>query len=572
MRYRAVITLSCSLLSGVRSQSQNGPTNAPQVEPDVPSKAPLVGDYRGQYRPQVHFSAPKHFLNDPNGLFRDGNGTWHMYYQHNPTGNTATNQHWGHATSQDLYHWTNQPLALFPPRKNVYIYSGSAVVDTNNTSGFFPNQENGVVAIYTLAEYDADGNPGPQTQAIAYSRDGGFHFTPYANNPVIHSTSSQFRDPKVIRYHLHWVMVVAYSEELTIGIYTSPDLITWSHASNFTLPGLLGFQWECPNLVRMTYRDERGHRQHDMWTLLISINPGAPLGGSITEYYPGRFNGTHFEAVDSVARIADLGKDNYAGQFFYGTPDDEDPVFIAWASNWEYAESAPSDVENWLGAMTLPRRTYLTKTERVGWKWVNYPYNMRPIMGETLAAHERHANGNVTVDFSHVTSNAVYWEANVTGIPKQGISKLAALKFKFVSPVTAEYIRGGYYLGGLSQFYLDRGGAKGFDNVFFTDKFSASSLGQNGSWSMSGVLDRSMLEVFLEGGIDSGTVTFFPTWPLTLMVLDMCDLPKGVHVSIRVNALKSSWAGMESRDGLVYGNQSTKNMASEDINHLLRWV
>lgn len=120
----------------------------PLVGDEVPSGIPVVGDYAGQYRPQVHFSPPQHFMNDPNGMFRDADGTWHLYYQYNPTANVAGNQHWGHATSQDLYHWINQPIALFPPEENVFVFSGSAVVDRNNTSGFFPNQTNGVVAIY----------------------------------------------------------------------------------------------------------------------------------------------------------------------------------------------------------------------------------------------------------------------------------------------------------------------------------------------------------------------------------------------------------------------------------------
>lgn len=118
------------------------------VDPNVPTGVPVVGNYDGQYRPQLHFSPPTHFMNDPNGMFRDANGTWHLYYQYNPTKNVAGNQHWGHATSDDLYHWVNQPIALFPPKKNQYVFSGSAVVDTNNTSGFFPNQNNGVVAVY----------------------------------------------------------------------------------------------------------------------------------------------------------------------------------------------------------------------------------------------------------------------------------------------------------------------------------------------------------------------------------------------------------------------------------------
>lgn len=114
----------------------------------VPTGKPIEGIYNGTYRPQVHFSPPQHFMNDPNGMFRDADGLWHLYYQYNPTDVVAGNQHWGHATSKDLYHWINQPIALFPPEKDTYVFSGSAVIDTNNTSGFFPDQDNGVVAIY----------------------------------------------------------------------------------------------------------------------------------------------------------------------------------------------------------------------------------------------------------------------------------------------------------------------------------------------------------------------------------------------------------------------------------------
>jgi beta-fructofuranosidase len=121
------------------------------VNPDVPTGAPIEGDYTGPLRPQVHFSPPEFFMNDPNGMFRDSNGTWHLYYQYNPTDYVAGNQHWGHATSEDLYHWENQPIALFPPEEHVFVWSGSAVVDPDNTSGFFPDQDDGVVAIYVRA-------------------------------------------------------------------------------------------------------------------------------------------------------------------------------------------------------------------------------------------------------------------------------------------------------------------------------------------------------------------------------------------------------------------------------------
>ncbi|KAM0385491.1 hypothetical protein ACHAPY_000027 [Fusarium culmorum] len=519
----------------------------------VPTGTPIAGNYNGTYRPQVHFSPPEHFMNDPNGMFRDADGLWHLYYQYNPTALVAGNQHWGHATSKDLYHWVNQPIALFPPEKDTYVFSGSVVVDENNTSGFFPDQDNGVVAIYTLS------SPEVQDQAIAYSRDGGYTFEPYKGNPVINSTSTQFRDPKVIRYKDSWIMVVAYPQDFAIGIFESPDLKEWTATSNFSHHGLLGLQYECPNMIPIPYFDEDGKKQDDMWLMVISINPGAPLGGSIAEYFPGHFNGTHFEAVDAAARIADFGKDNYAGQWFYGLSEDENPVSIAWASNWQYTQTVPTEDEGWRSAMTLPRENYLTKAKRVGWKLVSKPYDLEPVMGRELASNDSFGNSKITVDYSDVESNAIYWEVNVTGIPDFGIPSTALMNFTFLSPVSGESVNAGYYFGGDPVYFLDRGNTSGFDNVFFTDKTSLGSLpASDGSWNTSGVIDRSIFEGFLNGGVDSVTNTFFATEPLTLMMFSTSDLPEDVKVSISVYALDSAWQKMEGKDGLVHGNTTSK--------------
>ncbi|KAG6175108.1 hypothetical protein E4U51_006768 [Claviceps purpurea] len=515
----------------------------------------FVGDYTGPLRPQIHYSPPKGFMNDPNGMFRDDDGIWHYYYQYKHTQLKPSVSYWGHATSPDLYHWTNQPIALFSPAHNLFVLSGSAVVDVDNTSGFFPNQTNGVVAIYTLAEFNS-GVGGPEQQEIAYSHDGGYHFTRYEGNPVIPSNSTQFRDPKVIWYEDHWVLAVAYADDFAaaIGFYTSPNLIDWTHASNFTGTGTLGAQWETPNLVRMPYYNRRGEREEDMWLLLIGINPGAPTVGSGGAYFLGSFNGTHFTAVDHVARLLDFGKDNYAGQYFYQLSDDDEPVFMTWASNWQYTMVTPTAHEDWRSVTALPRRTYLTR-DAVDWKLVSVPYDMSPVMGETLL-EESAGNETITMDFSEVESNAVYWEVNVTGIPKIGVPKTALLHFTFENPESGDYIRGGHYFGGYKEFYLDRGGAQGFDNVFFTDKFATNSYATDGKWCMSGVFDRSIVEIFLNGGIDSITSIFFPREPLTVMTIVLTDIPQSMEVSIRVSALESSWAEMATSDGLVWGNQT----------------
>ncbi|KAG6046779.1 hypothetical protein E4U17_007726 [Claviceps sp. LM77 group G4] len=556
----AGLHLAIFLLGALRLAKAVHASSAPAVEVRVGEgyvsdySLPVMGNYSGPLRPQVHFSPPKGFMNDPNGMFRDDNDTWHFYYQYNPTGLNAANNHWGHATSQDLYHWTNQPIALFPPKHNLFVLSGSAVVDVNNTSGFFPNQTNGVVAIYTLVERNPGVPPGIQEQALAYSHDGGYHFTPYECNPIIPSSSKEFRDPKVIWYEDHWVMAIAYADDFAMGFYTSPNLIDWTHASNFTGTGLLGAQWETPNLVRMPYYNRRGEREEDMWLLLIGINPGAPKSGSGAQYFLGSFNGTHFTAVDGATRLPDFGKDHYAGQYFYQQSDDDEPVFMTWASNWQYTKVAPTAHEEWRSVTALPRRTYITKDAH-DWKLVSVPYDLSPVMGETLL-EESAVNETTMVDFSEVESNAVYWEVNVTGIPEIGIPDTALLNFTFTNPESGDYVRGGYYFGAYKDFYLDRGGAQAFDNVFFTDKFSINSYATDGEWSMSGVFDRSIIEIFINGGIDSITSIFYPKEPLTVMTILLTDLPQSMQVSVRVSALGSSWTTMAGSDGFVWGNQT----------------
>ncbi|KAH0542877.1 hypothetical protein FGG08_002737 [Glutinoglossum americanum] len=452
----------------------------------------------------------------------------------NPTDIVAGNQHWGHATSKDLYHWVNQPIALFPDKKGDGIFSGSAVIDVNNTSGFFPNQADGVVAIYTLNTVQE------QTQEIAYSKDGGYSFTKYDGNPVISINSTQFRDPKVIWYAptSRWVMVIAYSQEYTIGVYTSPNLKDWTHASNFSHYGLLGLQYECPNLVSIPMQGTT----EQFYLLSISINPGAPLGGSITQYFPGHFNGTHFTPVDGAARLTDFGKDNYAGQFFFGTPDNQPPIGIAWASNWEYSQSVPTgQLEDWRSAMSLPRAYELTNATRRPYQLISKPYDLTPLYTSQLASSSSLANGTVLIDYSHIPSGALYFRATISHIPF--INTTGTANFTFTSSTTGESLRGGFFLGGDALFWLDRSGIRGFaENPFFTDKFSTSNpIEASGEWAVEGVVDRSVLEVFLDGGVQSATVVCFPEGRLDGMGWVTGGLNDGVEVGLEVWGLESGW-------------------------------
>ncbi|KAB5578833.1 glycosyl hydrolase [Coniochaeta sp. 2T2.1] len=536
------------------------------VNPSVPTGVPVPGIYTGPLRPQIHFSPPKGFMNDPNGMFLDAEGVYHLYYQYNPTGLRAGNQHWGHATSTDLYHWLNQPIALFPPEKSVYVFSGSCVVDANNTSGFFPNQTNGVVAIFTLARYLEDGSAGPQEQAIAYSLDGGYSFEYYDDNPVIASTSSQFRDPKVI-WHApssKWVAVIAYAQEFVVGIFTSPDLKSWTHASNFSHHGLLGTQYECPNLAPIPVHSHIGGDplpDYEAYVLTISVQPGAPLGGSATQYFPGTFNGTHFEPYDAATRLTDFGKDNYAAQFFYESTQKE-AISVGWASNWQYTQDVPTgEKEGWRSAMTLARRNYLANATRVGWVMVDELVDISPVLGERLESKEWEGNGSVLVDYRAVESGAVYVDVNVTGLNASQITGSSLFTLSFSSPETGETVRSGYYPGGDQPFFVDRGLVRGFDNVFFTDKFSTANVWNttSGSWRFQGVLDRSVYEVFVDSGVHAGTFLFYPTQPLTTLSLGTKGMPTGVNVSVAVWGLESAWARYEDVNGTVRGNVTSGN-------------
>ena len=520
-------------------------------------------------------------------MFLDDEGTYHLYYQcrsllfqlpqlssplltllrsDNPTANVAGNQHWGHTTSKDLYHWTNQPIAIYPTYPNSEIFSGSAVIDRNNTSGFFPNQANGVVAIYTL------NNATEQTQEIAYSRDNGFTFTKYEGNPVLSVNSSQFRDPKVLWYSQTqlWVMVVSYASDFTIGIFTSPDLKTWSHASNFTSAGLLGIQYECPNLVAIPMLSNASTSSplspsnfastaEQMYVLVISINPGAPLGGSISQYFPGTFNGTHFSAVDAAARIADFGKDNYAGQFFYNIPSSEPQISIAWASNWQYSQVVPTGpLENFRSFMSLPRRNVLANITNIGYDLISTPYDLTPLYTtpEPLVQNASLGNSSLMLSYpsSSVPSGALSFTVNITSIPAVNVT--GTLNFTFLSSSTGEALRGGYFLG--SSFWLDRSGIQSFPsyNPLFTSQFSVNSPldPQTNSFSLQGVIDRSILEVFLDGGQRSTTTTYFPQGMLDTLIIAANDLNTGVGVSVSVFGLDSAWGS-----GTVTGNITSTN-------------
>ncbi len=307
-------------------------------------------------RPSMHFTPPSHWMNDPNGMVYY-QGEYHLFYQHYPDGLVWGPMHWGHAVSKNLIDWQHLPIALYPDDKGM-IFSGSAVVDSNNTSGLGSQSEPPIVALFTYHDEAAkqSGSKTFQSQGLAYSLDRGRSWTKYAGNPVLPNPGLiDFRDPK-ISWHApsqRWVMVVTQGDEL--GFYSSANLLQWRHESNFGKGfGAHGGVWECPDLIKIG----------DHYVLIVSLVPGGPNGGSATQYFVGDFDGTTFTPAKqhrdnpSQALWLDWGPDNYAGVTFAQTEHQRTlPVFLGWASNWDYATKVPATT--WRSMLTLPRELFM---------------------------------------------------------------------------------------------------------------------------------------------------------------------------------------------------------------------
>ena len=294
---------------------------------------------REKYRPVYHHTPQWGWMNDPNGLFYK-DGVWHLYFQYNPYGSQWENMTWGHSTSKDLVHWVHQGNAISPDALGT-IFSGSAIVDKNNTSGLGKGT---VVAMYTSAGKS-------QTQSLAYSTDDGKTFTKYANNPVITAEVPDFRDPHMFwNEDMHaWNLILAAGQEM--NIYSSKDLKNWTFESAFGLGyGNHDGVWECPDLMKLPVNGT-GEKK---WLLICNINPGGPFGGSATQYFVGSFDGHKFtcESKPDVTKWMDYGKDHYATVTFDNAPDNR-RVAIAWMSNWQYANQVPT--MQYRSANSMPR-------------------------------------------------------------------------------------------------------------------------------------------------------------------------------------------------------------------------
>ena len=294
---------------------------------------------REKFRPTYHHTPAYGWMNDPNGMFYK-DGEWHLCYQYNPYGSLWENMTWGHSVSKDLIHWEALPNAIEPDAIGT-IFSGSCVVDKNNTAGY---GKNAIIAFYTSAAE-------AQTQSMAYSTDGGRTFKKYEKNPVITSNVPDFRDPHMFWYEptQKWIMLLAAGQEMQI--YSSPNLKDWTMESSFGREyGNHDGVWECPDMMPLTVRGT-GQKK---WMLVCNINPGGPFGGNATQYFIGQFDGHQFtcESKPEVTKWMDYGKDHYATVTFDNAPEGR-RVAIAWMSNWQYANQVPT--KQFRSANSIPR-------------------------------------------------------------------------------------------------------------------------------------------------------------------------------------------------------------------------
>lgn len=528
-----------------------------------------TADYTQANRPQIHYSPASKFMNDPNGLVY-ADGTYHLYYQYNPVSDVAGNQTWGHATSSDLLHWREQEIAIRPANASEGIFSGSAVVDANNTSGFFnsstpPGQR--LVAMYTL------NTPTSQTQHVAYSLDNGATYVKYG--VVIDEGLTQFRDPKVF-WHAEtrkWVVAIVRSSEYTVDFYSSPNLRDWTELSRFRQTGLTGYQWEVPELKKIKIENPATGsgkaNATDAWVLFISINPGAPQGGSVVQYFVGEFDGTTFKATDKSTRLADFGTDWYASQTWSNLPASQGTVGLAWASNWQYAQVVPTSP--WRSTQSLPRTLTLRRTqpnpEKTQLTLIANPISLAPLNPRTLGGTRRQEStwdGERTLAGTRQTGDTATqrltegsaWDLRLNSSSLTNSSSYAFLRIQInagpmnaSSASTANNSTGGAYISLFyqdGQLVVDRAHARAdFEwSPYFTDK--VSNYVQPLDLSAPGVdlrviIDRGILEVYVNGGISVATTTyFFPqdTKPASVDV----TVGQGMHAAWSVDALDSIWS------------------------------
>lgn len=423
------------------------------------------------FRPALHFSPKRGWVNDPNGLvFIDGQ--WHLFAQHNPVAPVWGPMHWAHAVSGDLLHWEHLPIALAPDQLGM-IFSGSAVLDTQNSSGFAIGQRPPLVAMYTS-------HGECEEQSIAYSEDY-VNFTKYPGNPVIPNPGLQdFRDPKLFpRPRGGWGMVLAAGDR--VHFYASQDLIHWEKTGEFGPEGNFSQGvWECPDLFPL-HAPDGGEK----WVLLVSNGPNEENRGGRTQYFLGRYDGERFQSDSSFSapEFLDQGLDLYAAVTYANAPR---RILLGWQANPVYAHFLPTG--DYCCNFSLPRELRLEETA----------------FGLRLAALPILPEAGGECPAGSLSSECFVLRASGHG---PGEIRLENSSGRVLALGVDEE----------NRVYLDRSraGSADFSPVFASQGFQrmeASRLAR-GDWELCLVLDHCAAELFADGGTRAFSTLVFPEEP-----------------------------------------------------------
>jgi fructan beta-fructosidase len=439
----------------------------------------MVMDIKGirDYRPKIHFTTKEGWINDPNGLVYE-NGNYHLFYQFYPDDTKWGPMHWGHAISKNLIEWEHLPIALAPDELG-YIFSGSAVYDRENTSGFASFGKSPIVAMFTHSGET-------QQQSIAYSIDG-VKFTKYEGNPVIKNPGiKDFRDPKMFYNPIRnsWSCVVAAGDR--VHFYASSNLTYWVKTGEFGPEGnLCPGIWECPDIFPL-----KAPNGDEIWVLVVSMTIPLEKGGPKTQYFIGTFDGDTFicdRPFDDIEWI-DPGFDNYAAMSYYGD-ELKDRIVIGWGSNWLYAADTPTN--EYCGIMTLARKLSLVDTPK-GIRLSSMPFSsLAGFMGVPTKI-----NSEKDLD------------SEVFGLRIEGNGEFSII----LSNDDGENLIFG--VNGENEIFMDRShdGDNSFSNIFASKHFNkiAKKRVFKGIINMEAIFDVSVLEVFADEGTFACTQLVYP--------------------------------------------------------------
>jgi fructan beta-fructosidase len=451
------------------------------------------------HRPRFHFTPKTGWMNDPNGMVYY-KGEYHLFYQYYPDSTVWGPMHWGHAVSKNMIQWEHLPIGLYPDSLG-YIFSGSAVVDENNTSGFQKGDEKPLVAVFTSHNMAIEkaGKIDIESQSIAYSLDKGRTWTKYANNPVIKNPNLRdFRDPKVSWHEAskQWILTLAAGNH--VEFYAAPDLKNWVKVGEFgKTDGSHGGVWECPDLFPL----KLDNGTVEKWVLIVNIGNGAPNGGSCGQYFIGQFDGKTFKNDNKPTDTLwlDHGKDNYATVTWSGVSDNR-RISLGWMSNWEYAQKVPTQL--WRSAMTLPRELSL-KTTTQGVRLFQKPVKEQ----EILRGGKQEISAQSISESVALKTTSIGNELSLTF----DLSKTMAQDLGVVlSNTKGEKVLIGFEKS-TNRFYIDRteGGKGGFEKRFsgrhYAPREATSSL-----LKMNLHIDVASVELFADDGALAMTDIFFP--------------------------------------------------------------